>query len=424
MIQRRLLLAIIGIASAAAAIPAAFLALQNETSVGAPAPEAENPPAGNLPMLNDSSLAIELAIEGLDFPTSFAFLDDDTILVLEKGGAVRAIVDWVLQEEPLLEIPVRADGERGLLGVAVADAGGQKSVFLYLTEVDEENEPRNRIYRYDWQSGSLANPRMILDLPATPGLYHNGGKMVIGPDGYLYASMGYLNNKGMLQNYVDGPPPDDTGVIFRIDFEGRAAEDNPLSSDDPEVNEKLSKYYAYGVRNSFGMAFDPVTDVLWITDNGAIAWDEIHVVKPGFNGGWDEIRGPLSRLPNPNPELVEFEGSYYGEPAFSWIKTIGITDIEFVGSDVLGRDYQNNVFVGDVNNGNLYYFRVNDDRTGFVFDERQKAVSDLVAHEGEPPLVTLGTGFGGISEIETGPDGYLYVMSIFDGKIYRIGSAR
>jgi glucose/arabinose dehydrogenase len=435
MIQRRLLFVLIIIAGALIAIPTTYLVLeQNRTSVGTPQTNntvPESPP--NFPTIRDDRLVVQEVIEGLNFPTSMAFLDYKTILVLEKNGAVRVVVDGVLHDQPLLEIPVRTEGERGLLGIAIIDENGdgtimtaedgsKKSVFLYLTEVDEENLPRNRVYRYDWQDGSLTNPSMILDLPATPGVYHNGGKLVAGPDGNLYVSMGYLANKGMLQNHADGSPPDDTGVILRIDYDGTAAHNNPLSSDDPEMNERLSKYYAYGVRNSFGMAFDPVTDILWITDNGAIQWDEINMVMLGFNGGWDKVRGP-SRSPNPQSNLVEFQGSYYGDPAFSWFKTIGITDIEFLESDVLGGKYKNNIFVGDFNHGNLYYFKLDDNRTGFAFDDSQRALSDLIAHENELSLITFGTGFAGITEIETGPDGYLYILSYINGKMYRIAPA-
>jgi glucose/arabinose dehydrogenase len=104
---------------------------------------------------------------------------------------------------------------------------------------------------------------------------------------------------------------------------------------------------------------------------------------------------------------------------FSWLVSEGITDIEFLNSTRLGDQYTNNIFVGNVNNGNLYLFTVNDNRTGLTFDG-SSGLADLVAdNNAELSAVTFGTGFGEITDIETGPDGYLYILS-FNGSLYRI----
>jgi glucose/arabinose dehydrogenase len=87
----------------------------------------------------------------------------------------------------------------------------------------------------------------------------------------------------------------------------------------------LNLYYAYGIRNSFGIAFDPVNGKLWDTENGENKYDEINVLNPGFNSGWSKITGPLSRNNNSNlgkDGLVNFPGSYYSDPVFSWYHPI------------------------------------------------------------------------------------------------------
>ena len=90
--------------------------------------------------------------------------------------------------------------------------------------------------------------------------------MTIGPDNYLYAVIGDVKREGKLQNVVDGPNPDDTGVILRVNPEdGSPAPDNPFTNNNESSS--LNKYYAYGIRNSFGIAFDPITDFLWETEN-------------------------------------------------------------------------------------------------------------------------------------------------------------
>jgi glucose/arabinose dehydrogenase len=368
------------------------------------------------PSVSDTGLNIEAAIDGLSSPTSMVFLDNNNILVLEKEGSVRLVSDGVLREEPVLQIPVNTESERGVLGVAFDK--DSNSVFLYYTEADPL---RNRIYKYQWNGQSLVNPTLLLDLPGEPGPNHDGGKIVIGPDGYLYAVIGDLNHDGQLQNFPDGPPPDDTSVILRVNLEdGSAAPDNPFANSGDDA---LSKYYAYGIRNSFGMDFDPVTGNLWDTENGPASYDETNLVRPGFNSGWQTVMGPISLSGDTEEDLVNFPGSHYADPLFSWAEPPAVTDIEFLDSSNLGDRYANNIFVGDINNGNLYFFGINENRNAIQLDaaQQESGLSDLVVDNGEElSAITFGSGFGGITDIETGPDGFLYVLSYDDGIIYRI----
>jgi aldose sugar dehydrogenase len=387
------------------------------------------------PIINDPNLQAEIFVEGLSFPTSMSFIDNNNILVLEKEeGTVRLISNGILQEQPVLKVDVISNNERGLLGIAIMN---NDTVFLYYTESSsssftEDNEPLgNRVYKYQWNEEEkiLVNPKLILDLPAIPGPNHNGGKLAIGPDNYLYVVIGDLNHEGKLQNIVDGPQPDDTGVIFRVNPEnGSPAPDNPFA------NNENNRYYAYGIRNGFGIDFDPITGKLWDTENGPQYGDEINLVEPGFNSGWKQVMGPISKSSVIEDELVNFPGSKYADPVFSWAPSTGITDIEFFNSSKLGEKYANNIFVGEVNaktDGYLYYFEVNEDRTGIKFDSNsQIELTDLIAdNEEELSAIAVGTAFRGITDIETGPDGFLYLLTVDresdgEGKIYRISSSQ
>jgi glucose/arabinose dehydrogenase len=186
----------------------------------------------------------------------------------------------------------------------------------------------------------------------------------------------------------------------------------------------MHKYYAYGIRNSFGIAIDPVTGNLWETENGENTYDEINLIKPGFNSGWKIVMGPMSKNNGiTTNDLVSFPGSHYADPVFSWLDPVAVTGIEFLKSSKLGANYNNNIFVGDYNKGNLYFFKVNKDRTGIELDADQKSagLSDLVVDNNtELNAVKFGTGFGSITDIKTGPDGWLYVLSFDDGTIYKI----
>jgi aldose sugar dehydrogenase len=188
----------------------------------------------------------------------------------------------------------------------------------------------------------------------------------------------------------------------------------------------MQKYYAYGIRNSFGLAIDPISGLLWDTENGPDSYDEMNIVHPGFNSGWNQIMGPISHSSIEQEDLEEelmiFDGSKYADPIFSWKDPVGLTDLEFLNSTALGLEYAYNLFVGDINNGNLYYFELNDSRTGIKLDDNDlEDLTDQVADdEQQLSEIVFGSGFEeGITDIETGPDGFLYILT-FNGSIYRI----
>ena len=374
------------------------------------------------PTLSDPNIRVEKVIAGLESPTSMAFLDNDDIIITQKdNGRVRLVSNGVLQPQPILQVPVLNNSERGLLGVAIANTttdSSTKTVFLYYTE-PVGDQARNRIYRYEWNgvNNNLSEGRLILDLPGEPGPNHNGGKMQIGPDGMLYTVKGDLNRDGMLQNVGDGPPPDDTSVILRVDYNGNGV-GNVLSA----MGMDLSKYYAYGIRNSFGFDFDPLTGVLWDVEDGPTDYDEINIVLPGFNSGWQKVMGPLGIEGITAEDLVLFQGSHYADPVFSWLRSEGVTDMEIFNSTSLGEEYAYNMFVGDINNGNLYFFTINGNRSGLDLGGIP-GLEDFVANNSEElNAVILGRGFsGGITDIQTGPDGYLYILT-FSGDLYRVVS--
>jgi aldose sugar dehydrogenase len=372
--------------------------------------------------LNDPKLHIRNVVPGLSQPTAMAFLGPGDILVLQKGdGRVLRVIDGVLQPGQVLDVAVDNASERGLLGIAVhPNFPSIPFIYLYFTQSSTSNDTSgspaplaNRVYRYVWNGNVLVSPTLILDLPVTPGPNHNGGTMTFGPDGKLYVVIGELNRNGQLQNNFSGSAPDNTGVIFRVNDDGSAPSDNPFFSQ----GGNLAEYYAYGIRNSFGLAFDPLTGELWDTENGPANYDEINLVQPGFNSGWNRVMGPASRDIEGTSDLVFFPGSHYADPKFSWFNTVGPTALAFLNSARLGVEYRNDLFVGDINNGNLYRFRVNASRNGFDFTS--PGLLDLVADSNaEFQEVLLGTGFGGITDLKVGPDGLLYVLSFGLGKIF------
>ena len=382
--------------------------------------------------LNEPGLIVQTVASGLSQPTSMAFIGPNDILVLQKAdGMVRRVLGGVLQLAAVLDVAVDSNSERGLLGIAVdPDFAVTRRVYLYYTEssngfdtVGSPNPLGNRIYQYSWDGSALVNPVLILDLPWSSGPNHDGGVIDFGPDGYLYAVIGDLNRNGNLQNNPFGAAPDDTGVIVRIDASGRGAPDNPFFTP-AEPPPPMNRYFAYGVRNSFGLAFDSRTGDLWDTENGPEVYDEVNRIVPGFNSGWNHIMGPASRDPQGTSDIWVAPGSVYRDPEFSWKATVAPTALVFPQSPLVGCALQNELIVGDNNCGQLYRFKLNAARDSLSLTSAP--LLDRVADNSafrcsdEMDEIALGQAFSVVTDLENGPDGMIYVVSIGSGRILRI----
>ncbi len=378
----------------------------------------------------DPKLKFDVVATGFKFPTGMAFLGNNDLLLIEKntGNVIR--VQNGTESKPLLTLNIANQSERGLLGLAVTDEGSKpRYVFLYYTEVDKTN-PRNalgnRVYRYELVENELVNRKLLLNLPSFPGLSHDGGILKIGPDKKsLYLVIGnvnYAQNASYMtrtQNIKDGPPPDGRGGILRITFDGGIVGGKGILGD----SKYLDLYYGYGLRNSFGIGFDPLTGNLWDTENGQKTDDEVNLVKPGFNSGWRVIQGPSTLKYLDESELETFNGKgVYRDPEFNWVTTVAPTSVLFFNSDKLGKNYENDLFIGSVHNGTIYHFDLTKDRTHL---ELKGELIDKIANTvKEVEDIRFAKGMGLITDLEKGPDGYLYVLYFLDhdGTIFRIRS--
>jgi glucose/arabinose dehydrogenase len=321
-----------------------------------------------------------------------------------------------------------------------ANQNANQNVFLFFTEAAVGEFPMgNRVYKYELVNDNtkLANPTLLIDLPALPDNSHVGGVLKMGPDNNLYFIVGDQRptaftrldspeSQTKAQNYLNGKEPDGRSGMLRITQDGETVGGVGIFGD----QHPLDKYYAYGIKNSFGFDFDPVTGSLWDTENGPSHGDEINLVEEGSNGGWAKIQGIWTLddvwekgevvTPPINSEdygLVTFGGKgKYNSPEFTF--DVAPTALKFLNSDKLGNKYENDMFVGDIKNGNLYHFELDEQRQGLLLDG---PLADKVAEDEEIEQVVFGNGFGGITDIDVGPDGYLYVLA-FDGTIYRIVS--
>lgn len=454
------------------------------------------------PTILDPRLAVRTVVDGLVTPTSVAFLGTDDILVLEKNtGKVRRVVGGKIQST-VLDLAVNFGSERGLLGIALHPNFPQNSsVYLHWTESSTgadtgvlSNTPLlgNRVDRFVWDGSTLTLAQNLVKLRAIQQDAsqpergnHDGGVITFGPDRKLYILVGDAGRRGQLQNLRDGPfgpgqpddqfggpQPDDahlTGVILRLNDDGSTPSDNPFfdvgAKMGGEVGENIQKVFAYGLRNSFGMAFDPISGDLWEEENGDDSFTELNRVEPGFNSGWVQIQGPPDRIaqykaietsfgvdpvtgtvyfglqqvrwPPTNiadsPEealsrLFTLPGARYSAPEFSWKFEVAPGGIGFVAGSGLGAQFEGDLFVGGartlLEGGPLFHFNLTGNRRKIGVDDPR--LEDRVADNNhkfditESESLLIGTQFGIVTDIETGPNGNLVVVSLDQGAIHEI----
>jgi glucose/arabinose dehydrogenase len=210
------------------------------------------------------------------------------------------------------------------------------------------------------------------------------------------------------------------------------------------------------------MAVDPVKGNIWMQENGDDSFSEINRLVPGMNGGWIQIMGPVERLeqfkeiettffapPATFPALQQLRwpptniadspdealdrlfmlpGSSYTDPAFSWKWEVAPGGIGFVTSRALGPQFQNDLFVGAatplLEGGYLFHFNLTGNRNKIAVDDprlEDRVADNLAKHEiTESESLLIGRNFGVITDIETGPNGNLFIVSLTNGVVYEI----
>jgi len=356
-------------------------------------------------------------------------------------------------------------GAVGLLGNRV-----DRFVWTGNTLTHDRNIIRLRAYQADFGQPLRGN--------------HNGGVLAFeeNPQGTprgrgevekLYIFVGDNGRRGWLQNILTvlgvpndqfgGPHPDDTqltGVVIRLNEDGTTPKDNPFYEYGAQVGgvvgTNLQKIFSFGRRNSFGMAVDPYSGKLWLEENCDDAFDEVSLVEPGSNGGWTQIMGPVSRIAQFKaievaragglqqirwpPSLIAdtpsealqrlfvLPESRYRDPEFSWKFAVAPAGIGFVKGRGLGREYEGDLFVGaarlNLLNGYLFRLKLSENRRDLVHTDSR--LTDRVADNvdkfeiTESETLVFGRDFGVGTDIKTGPDGNLYVVSLSNGAIYKI----
>lgn len=455
------------------------------------------------PTLEDPNLSAATVVGDLTQPTGIAFLGENDFLVLEKTtGQVKRVTDGKVQGV-VLDLAVNGFSERGLLGIALhPDFKNNGFVYLRWTcrapsfadecaeGTEDSMEPGevallgNRVDRFTWDGSKLTFDQNIIQLRAYQADEgqslrgnHNGGKILFGPeDQKLYIYHGDSGRRGWMQNITEGvgpngmddqfggPEPDNahlTGVILRLNDDGSTPEDNPFfdvgAKMDGEVGANIQKVFAYGIRNGFGIAFDPQTGQLWESQNGDDSGSEVNRIEAGFNGGWVQVMGLMERIADfkaiestpryfglqqirwpptliadsadeAKNRLFVLPGSRYTDPILTWKYAVDSAGLGFVIGQGLGKELEGDLIMGGATpqlfDGHLFRMRLDPGRMDLDFSDPR--LEDRVADNldkwdvTESESLLFGKGFGVTTDILTAPNGNLYVVSLSKGAVFEI----
>jgi aldose sugar dehydrogenase len=316
-----------------------------------------------------------LADAALDTPTAFTFDPDGDVWFVEKASGEIRILDPASGNDRLFAtVPtVNAEGERGTLGIALhPNYPNRPFVYVYASRT-VEGQHRNQILRYRDDAGTGRNRTVIWSSPdSASSTNHNGGHIAFGPDGMLYAVVGEDANPSNSQDRTNN----DRGKVLRMTPRGGIPANNPFDS----------RIYAYGIRNSFGFAFDPRTGDLWESENGPSCNDELNRIRRGRNYGW----GPHQTCEGSAPRNTNQDGRRPVLPEVWWTPTIAPTGVAFCRRCGLGVKSRGHLFMADWNGGRLHRLALNADRTTV---RAQRVVYDHSS---------------GMFSLEVGPGGHLY----------------
>ncbi|WP_319436689.1 PQQ-dependent sugar dehydrogenase [Mycobacterium sp. RTGN5] len=332
------------------------------------APPTEPPPFDRTPIAT-----------GLSSPTDFVVLPDGRILITQKAGAIRIYENGALNPDPILVLPTRTEGERGLLGIEVdphfADNG---YIYVAYTTTDAHYQ-LSRLTVTD-EGIDPDSEFSLFHSPEVSNTNHQGGDLQFGPDGMLYWGVG--------DNTVGANAQDLSnirGKILRLNpTDGSAAQGNPFVNT-PNAEPRI---WAYGLRNPFRLAFDS-DDRLLAGDVGNNAVEELDLITKGGNYGWPGAEGVCASCTSINPIYT------YDHSAGS----AAITSVLFYTGNAFGPGYHNTVFIAD-------YIR------GFI-----KVLSFNSNYSTLLGAVTFDGTAGSTVKLAEGPNGSIYQLTIFPGEL-------
>lgn len=342
-----------------------------------------------------ADVTVESFATGLEFPWGMAFLPDGRLLVTERNGTVRIVDTAGTVSDPLGGVPeVRASGQGGLLDVALHPDYAANG-WIYLTYSDlHDGRGMTALMRAKLDGSTLVDQEVLYRADNqfyTSRGQHFGSRIVFDGEGYVYFSVGDRGDRDNAQNL--GMP---NGKVHRLHDDGRIPEDNPFV-DTPDA---LPTIWSYGHRNQQGMAIHPATGEIWATEHGPRGGDELNHVRRGLNFGWPVITYGINYNGTSITDLTEKEGME--QPALQWTPSIAVCGIDFYQGNAF-PDWQDDLLVTSLRYDNVRRVRING----------STAVDEEIIYEGDRAR-----------DVQTGPDGYVYIALENPGEIVRLMPSR
>jgi len=338
---------------------------------------------------------VSVVTDGLNYPWGLAFLPGGDILVTERRGDLRMVSNGALLPEPVAGLPpIDQHGQGGLLDVAL-HPDFAKNRLVYLSYAGRgDGGYSTEVLRGRLEGSALIDVAVIFRAaPKTDGKRHFGSRLLFGPDGKLYVSLGDRGDRPSAQDLSSH-----NGSLLRLNPDGSVPADNPFAGREgaqPEI-------WTYGNRNMQGMTLR-ANGQIWTHEHGPQGGDEVNLMRAGVNYGWPVITyGRNYGIGTKIGEGTEKAGM--AQPVHTWVPSIAPSGMTFYDGDVFPA-WKGDLFVGSLKFGLLVRLTLKGDE--IVAEERM-----------------LDDAYGRIRAVAEGPDGLLWLLTDErNGKLLKVAPA-
>lgn len=322
--------------------------------------KAELPPKSLLKTVqtSDYNLKVQQWVTGLKMPWAICFPDPVTVLITERPGKLRIVINGKLDPRPIANTPqVWAQGQGGLLDVNIdPDYAQNKWVYLsYSHKIKPKGKTlgmtrivRGKIVDHQW-----TDQQVLFEAPHqfySPTKHHYGSRIVFPPDGYLYFSTG---DRGYQNQAQDITRPN--GKIHRINRDGSIPKDNPFIN----TPNAIPSIFTFGNRNPQGLSVHPVTGKVWGAEHGPKGGDELNLIQKAGNYGWPEVTFGVNYNGTPITSFTTMKGMI--DPVIHWTPSIAVCGIAFYNGSLFPQ-WANHLIVASLKDQDVRIVKMTDDK--------------------------------------------------------------
>ena len=337
---------------------------------------------------------IETFIDGFDVPWGMAFLPNKNLIVSDRNGSLWLVDYKSKTKTQIIGVPeVRYKGQGGLLDIQVhPEFINNNYIYIGFTSYlkSKKNKTFTSVVRGILENNSLTDQKIIYkadDIYYSNNTVHYGTRIVFDKEGYLYFSIGDRGERNQAQ-LLDYP----NGKIHRLHDDGSIPKNNPF------IQEKnaIKSIWTYGNRNPQGLAIHPVSSTIFETEHGPKGGDELNILSSGNNYGWPEITYGKNYSGTTITKYTHKKGME--QPVIHWTPSIAVCGIDFYDGELF-KNWENNLLVSSLKFENLYRLEIKDNKV---------TEQEIVYRAGSR-----------IRDVETGPEGFIYLALEDPGRIVR-----